>query len=290
MIELSPAQLQRFRFLEARLLWEGALRRKDLCSAFGLTPNHVTREIGCYRDRYPGNLLYDTEARAWRATERFQPRHASGDAKEYLELLLAFSLAGDPAIMVGTGPAVPVEMLPEMEGSVSADVLRPLVAAIGQQQGVEIVYQSFSKTTPQRRIIWPRTLVYVLSRWHVRAYDERRVRFADFVVNRIIQCSPPKGPADLRTASQNDIEWLQSIEVAVQPAPHLSASQQSVVAKQFGMRQTDAGWRWSAKVRQCMVKYFLHQHRLDLPTESGARARIVLCDPAIAENHAFSDD
>jgi len=287
--ELSPAQIQRFRFIEAQLLWEGCLQRKDLCAAFGLTLNHVTREISSYRARYPRFLAYDPEVRAWKATENFKPQHASGDAQEYLELLLAFSLARDPAIMAGAGPALAVEILPSAQGSIPAQVLRPLVAAISQHQCVEIAYQSFSDDGPRRRIIWPQHLVYVLSRWHVRAYDERKARFADFVLNRIAECARPANAADPPAIDHLDVEWQTRVEVAIQPKPSLSKAQQEVVARQFGMSTTHAGWRWSAAMRQCLVKYFLHQHRLDI-VPSGPHVRVALCDPALAECYRFSDD
>jgi len=285
--ELTPAQLQRFRFIEAQLLWEGYLQRKDLCTAFGLTLNHVTREISSYRARYPGFLAYDPEVRAWRATESFRPQHASGDPQEYLELLLAFSLAHDPAIMAGAGPALSVEMLPGMHGGVPAEVLRPVVTAISQRRGVEIVYQSFSEDGPQRRVIWPQNLVYVLSRWHVRAYDERKARFADFVLSRIKECAPSLGAAG--PLDQLDVEWHARIELAIQPNPCLSKAQQEVVAQQFGMNHTPSGWRWCATMRQCLVKYFLYQHRLDM-AGVGSHVRTVLCNPALAERYSFSDD
>lgn len=289
MTELSPAQLQRFRFIEAQLLWEGCLQRKDLCTAFGLTLNHVTREISSYRARYPGFLAYDPEARAWRATESFRPQHASGDAQEYLELLLAFSLAHDPAIMAGAGPALAVEMLPSMQGCVPTQVLRPMVAGISQQQRVEIVYQSFSEDGPQRRTIWPQNLVYVLSRWHVRAYDERKARFADFVLNRIKECAQAVDAAEPPSICHLDVEWQARIEVAIQPNASLSKAQQEVVAQQFGMSKTPTGWRWEATIRQCLVKYFLHQHRLDI-VPGGPHVRVALCDPGLAERYRFSDD
>ncbi|RTY05710.1 WYL domain-containing protein [Stenotrophomonas geniculata] len=288
--ELSPAQLQRFRFIEAQLLWEGCLQRKDLCAAFGLTLNHVTREISGYRARYPGFLAYDPEVRAWRATESFKPQHASGDAQEYLELLLAYSLAHDPAIMAGAGPALAVEVLPSMQGSISAQVLRPMVSAISQRQGVEIIYQSFSEDGPQRRIIWPQNLVYVLSRWHVRAYDERKARFADFVLSRIKECGASVVAADPSAIDNADAEWKALVEVAIQPRLALSKAQQEIVAQQFGMEETPDGWRWSATMRQCLVKYFLHQHRLDTAPNGGPGVRVALCDPALAERYRFSND
>lgn len=287
--ELTPAQLQRFRFIEAQLIWEGCLQRKDLCKAFGLTLNHVTREISSYRARYPAYLAYDPEIRAWRATASFKPQHASGDAQEYLDLLLAFSLAQDPTIMAGAGPALAVEMLPSMHGSIPAHVLRPMVTAICQQQAVEIVYQSFSEEAPQRRTIWPHNLVYVLSRWHVRAYDERKARFSDFVLNRIKECAPDVDAAKPSAAGHLDAEWQARIKVALEPSSALSESQREVVAHQFGMNKTRDGWRWEAEIRQCLVKYFLYQHRLDL-APGGPHTRVALCDPALAERYRFSDD
>jgi len=290
MNELSPAQVQRFRFIEARLLWEGALQRKDLCTAFALTLNHVTREITNYRDRYPGNLTYDPGSRTWRAADGFMPHHASGAAEEYLELLLAFSLSGDPSIMAGTGPAVPVQTLPALGGVIGADVLRPLVAAIGHQQGLDIVYQSFSEPEPRRRTICPHSLVYALSRWHVRAYDDRKERFADFVLSRVLDCSQPTAPDGDNAAPAKDLEWHQMVVVDVQPGTHLSITQQAVIAKQYGMSKTKQGWKRSAKIRRCLVKYFLHQHRLDVTAGDTGIAHISLCDPTLIEKHSFQDD
>lgn len=147
----------------------------------------------------------------------------------------------------------------------------------------------FSDDVPHRRIIWPQHLVYVLSRWHVRAYDERKARFADFVLNRIAECALPANAADPPAIDHLDVEWQTSVEVAIQPKPSLSKAQQEVVARQFGMSTTHAGWRWSAAMRQCLVKYFLHQHRLDI-VPSGPHVRVALCDPALAECYRFSDD
>ncbi len=286
---LSQSQRQRLRFIESCLLWEGLLQRKDICEAFGLTLNHVTRELTAYRKQHENNLVYDPEMRAWRIGPDFKPAYATGDADEYLAMLHAYALSGEASVMVTAGPTVKAEALPPVAGKIDRAVLKDVIRGLRRNHGVVVKYQSFSDPEPTERTLWPYGLVFANERWHVRAYDSRKQRFSDFVLARILKARRATESAAIASAEQ-DRDWQTRVAIDVVPAAGLSASQQAVVAREFGMRRQGELWCWKVSMRQCLVKYFLLVHRLDLPAGAEPHRRIALRDPKLAKVYAFDDD
>lgn len=287
--KLTQGQRQRLCFIESRLLWEGALQRRDICEAFDLTPNHVTREITAYRRQHKDNLVYDPEVRVWRIGPRFSAAFATGDADEYLTMLHTYALSGDQSVMLSTGPAVPAETLPQVVGKVDRAILREVIGALRRGTGVFVKYQSFSDPEPTERTLWPHALVFANNRWHVRAYDCRKERFGDFVLARILKAHPAQPDGSPQPVAQ-DQGWQTTVTFEVIPTPTLSPSQQGVVAREFGMRQHGKGASWKVTLRRCLAPYFLHAHRLDLAAKNAPYRRIALRDPKIARDHTFVED
>lgn len=286
---LSQSQRQRLQFIESCLLWEGVLQRKDICDAFGLTLNHVTREITAYRKQHKNNLIYDPETRAWRIGPGFKPAYATGDASEYLAMLHAYAVSGDAAVMATAGPTATAEALPSVAGKIDRAVLKEVIGGLRRHSGVIVKYQSFSDPEPRERTIWPHALVFANERWHVRAYDSSKQRFSDFVLARILKARPATEIAVYASAA-DDRDWQTQITIDIVPSTGLSASQHLVVAREFGMRRQGDLWCWKVSMRQCLVKYFLLAHRLDLPASAAPHRRVALRDPKLAKNYTFTDD
>ena len=264
-IEALPyAQRKRLQFVESMAQWEGVVQRQRICDIFGVSPNHVTRDLALYRSLSPYNLEYDVSRRAYRPSAKFQPLLASGTAEEYLaqlQLALQTSKNGE---MPDWAQGLPVAGLPQAGGALDATVVQALVRAIRDRTSVEVAYQSLQTPEPTSRVIWPRHLIYVLGRWHVRAFDGRHKRFADLVLARL-SAARPSGSA-LPDSENEDDAWAQEATVEVVPNPRLAPAQQRVVAKEYGMSQVDGQWIWPAKMNQTLVKYFLAQHLLRKPT------------------------
>lgn len=289
-IKLSQGQRQRLQFIESRLIWEGSFRRSDVCDAFELTLNHLTREITSYRKAFKDNLVYDPETRSWRAGIGFKPAYASGSAEEYLACLQAYALSGDRMVMATTGPPLPAQGLPGVAGKIDAATLKEVIGAIRRGTALSVRYQSFSDAEPAERILWPHAMAYALQRWHLRAYDSKRQAFGDFVLARILKARPISAAGqDVPPASADD-GWQQMVTLDIVPAASLSASQCTVVAREFGMRRSAGALVWKATMRRCLAPYFLLEHRLDLPTSVAAKRRIALLDPSDASRYAFVDD
>lgn len=290
---LSFAQKQRLQFIEAMLIWDGAVQRADVCKVFDVTPNHLTRDIKRYRTCHKGALEYDVEARAYRQGRKFKPLLASGSAEEYLTLLQAYSTSNSTSVLPAMGCIVHAESLPGPMGMIDSEVLRVVMRALRTETGATIAYQSFSDPNPAARTIWPHTLVFTGERWHVRAYDAKRKEFRDFVLAR---CGNAVVNDDPRPVSaENDVMWHDTETVEVIPAPRLSANQRAGIAREFGMAVDASGEAaWTHQIRKSLVGYFLIRYRLEYGGSCGDRATrgqhpyLALRNPALAEKYRFT--
>lgn len=290
--ELSFAQRQRLQFIEAMLIWDGAVQRKDVCDVFNVTPNHLTRDIKRYRTYHKGALEYDVETRSYRKGVKFKPLLASGSAAEYLTLLQAYSLSNASAIIPAIGHVVTTESLPMPSGQIDTEILKCMVHAIKGGTGLEIIYQSFRDDNPLKRQVWPHTLIYTGERWHVRAYDALRQDFRDFVLTRIM--SATSIDEETTWLSSEDATWTEFELIDVIAAPSLSESQKSVIEKEYGMQVGNLPIpTWSAQIRKCLVSYFLYRNRLEfggnvagMPVE-GQHPHLSLYSPELAAKYRF---
>ena len=271
MIDALPyAQRQRLQFVESMAQWEGIVQRQRICDAFSVTPNHVTRDLTLYRGLSPENLEYDVSLRAYRPSARFRPILSSGTPEEYLALLRLHLETGGMTGLPDWAEGMPTAGLPTPQGTVSGPMLRALSRALREGTGVAIQYQSLKSPDTTSRTIWPHHLVHVGTRWHVRAYDGKRERFADFVLSRISEAvSVPE--ASPRAPSQ-DRDWSNELTVEVVPNPKFSPAQRAVIAMEYGMATVGRQSVWNARMRRALIPYFLDAYQLRRP---GAKARII---------------
>lgn len=290
---LNHVQRQRLRFLESRLLWGGEVNRRDICDEFGVTPNHFSRDVRAYKEHFPSNIRYDEISRSYRPTENFQPALASEDPGEYLALLRTRTAYPVDSLRTEVGGDVPCDVLRAPEGNVDKEILRRLLRTISQNTGCVIRYQSFSRADADRRTIWPHALAWTGDRWHVRAFDARREMHVDLALLRISSIKITGTPCPRGATFDSGWEELETVEVI--PNPDLSAGQQRVIAKEYGMVRHGKDWVWAVSLRRCMVPYFLSRFRLDedrtRQTANGfPLQRIVLRDPAVRERYRLRRD
>ena len=73
---------------------------------------------------------------------------------------------------------------------VRPEIFATLRKAVLAKTGVEITYASMSNPEYAKRIIFPRAIVHVGRRWHVRAWCVKRQDFRDFTMGRIRSVEP----------------------------------------------------------------------------------------------------
>lgn len=258
-------QRQRLCFVESMALWEGSVPRQRLCDAFGVSANHITKDLTLYRSLLPNNLTYDASSRTWRPSGRFRPAISAGTAEEYLGLLrLALEPRGIAAVPTLEG-ATAAAVLPEPKWAADPKALQNVTRAAREGTGVRVRYQAMSAPDPEERVLWPHGLVHAGFRWHVRAYDDKRGRFGDFVLARICEADPHEGQAPIEPS--NDAGWSTEETADIMPNPKLSKGQQQAIAREYGMAKDGGNWHWNARMRQCLMPYFLYWHRLDVPSK-----------------------
>jgi len=276
--EHSFAQRQRFRFIESILLWEGSVQRRRVCDQFGVAANHVTKDLRTYQEERPDSLEFKPNIRAYVPGPKFEPAYASDDPNEYLALLLAHAHSGSAAILPALGGGgVSAQAVPDPNQIIDRSVLQALIRALRTNRGVNILYHSTSDDRPRRRTLWPQALVHTGLRWHVRAYDSRRIEYRNFALQRMDRPTAVDDPMP-ETAGSDDA-WINSIKIDVIPNPALNEHQQRLAARDFGMRKKKGRWCWTVELRHCLVPYFARRYGLVNPTHLDPKQhRIVFAD------------
>lgn len=212
----SYSQRERLAYLELRAYFIGELRRVDLETRFQIKPAAATRDLNAYRALAPENLRYDTHAKTYMPTESFRPI-LGFSADRVLSWLLRGFGDGQTTSSNGTipcdGPAALVTL--------SFERLATITRAVHRKQLLEIQYTSVT-SGKSTRVIAPVALADNGARWHVRAFDRMRNRFADFVLTRIICARMLREHAAEHEGIDADAQWNREIELDLVPHPSLT--------------------------------------------------------------------
>lgn len=285
MEKICFAQRQRLTYLESVAYWEGAVDRPRISTAFGVSENHVTKDFRFYKETYPGNLQYDETLRAYRPTQKFKPRIATGSANEYLSILKSYAERAAFDVIAEPETTLAVCAVPQSVGGIDKGVLNAITRAISSKGGLEISYQSMRRDEQSVKKIWPHALAFSGHRWHARTYDLENKKFVDLVLHRILSAKTINEPAPF--TALDDREWNTLVEVDVLPSAELNANQSAVVAKEFGMVKVDGGnWCWRATMRECLISYFIIFNRLDV--EKDSKRLIMLRDNTLITKYLMS--
>jgi len=245
---------QRLEFIEFRLFWEGGVNRSDIINVFGVSVPQASKDLALYQERAPGNVEYDKSAKRYVAAEGFTPRFLRPDPDAYLSRLrsLGEGLSAPVESWIAHPPETDIALTPKRD--INTDVLRAILEAVRDHRSLEIHYQSMSKQRPDPvwRRITPHAFGYDGFRWHARAFCHIDGKFKDFLLPRALKVRSPGEPGQ---AGTKDKLWHDFFSFEIVPHPDLTASQQAVVAKDYGM----TNGKCVLKVRYAMLFYVLRR-------------------------------
>ncbi|MER8387080.1 WYL domain-containing protein [Mesorhizobium sp. M1380] len=275
---------RRLEFVEFRLFWEGRVNRSDIVEEFGVSIPQASKDLSLYQEQAPDNIVYDRSEKRYFAPDGFQPKFIELDAAAYLDRLASRPFAtGGTTKNVDHGPLF-ADRLPIPQRRIASGVLRTLLAAARANQSIEILYQSMSSARPEP--LWRRVSPHAFAsdglRWHTRAYCHIDQKFKDFILSRCLDCRDPGAAGNLASADQF---WNAHFPVVLIPNPRLNASQQGVIAQDFGMENGRA----VVPVRRALLYYFNKRLRLDVAADDDPREAPVVVsnredfDAALAE-------
>ena len=212
--------------------------------------------------RRKSNIAYGESLRAYMHGKSFRSRFKEPDASEFFSQLQAVDqglLEENRSWILplpGYGaPPVPVR-------GVDPEILKDILTAIRDSQGLHVLYQSFSRPEPGWRWMEPHSLAFDGFRWHARAYCRNDTVFKDFLLSRIIDIEAfDKGTMSI----DNDDAWNTEVTLKIGPHPDLSDAQEYVIGLDYGMEEGMT----EIKVRRALLYYALK--RLGLDTDPAAR-------------------
>ena len=214
--DISQTQKDRLFHIDFKLRFLGAINRNDLVTRFGIKEAAATRVISLYKEVSPQNLTYDAKAKSYTQTGIFKPvfKYPGSQALS----ALCHGLGDDH---IGNNRPLVIAELPTQFNFPDLEVLATITKSIHLKKVLKIDYRSLSSGVSTREII-PFALVDNGLRWHARAYDRKRKRFTDFVINRIAKPKLLESDIPEEQTREADIQWNRSVEMHIVPHPHLT--------------------------------------------------------------------
>jgi len=256
---LGWAVAARLTFLEERAWWTDRVNRKDLVRHFGISEQQASGDFTRYQELAPGNLVYDKSAKTYRAGARFAPILFRPDPSATLG---RFRLIAE-GIMAPDALSAPVDigLAVTPDRPVPADVLRVVMRAIAEKRRMSAWYVSFRSTEGRMRTLEPHALAFDGFRWHARARDVEAGAFRDYVLGRLSKADLA-GPAE--AASESDADWHSFVTLTIAANPRLSADQQRVIQRDYGMKNGTT----QIRARRALLFYTKLRLGLDLDPEA----------------------
>jgi hypothetical protein len=231
---------------------------------FGISMPQASLDFARYKELAPENAVYDSAEKTYLAGSPFRPVLVPTSPDGYLNRLLAVESGYLPQTSTFLGWLPPAGIVHGPGRSVDTLSLRVMLRAIRERRTVEITYQSMNTADPEARRISPHALGFDGLRWHARAFCHRRQTYRDFVLARVLAITIE---SIFETDPQADLEWHNTIEAIIVPAPHRSDSQRRAIELDYGMEDG----RLVLRVREALLFYYLrHLGLLDEPEKKSA--------------------
>ena len=262
------AQIERLRYVETRLFWTGAFKRRYLQDRFGISPTQQTKDMAAYQEMAPWNIFYDRRTWSYHPSPDFKPVLISPAINDLLGLILSDKDS--------LGLQADVALLPRPTRSAPPEIVREILLAVQFNQSLQIRYQSMTKPGPEDRWITPHSLAHDGCRFHARALCHKSGGYKDFVLGRILAIL---GHGDAKGEPSLDHDWHETIELRLGPHPGLLEGPRKVVEADYGMADGEVVW----KVKKAMALYVLTALHLREELEKPEHQQVVLLNKAEVE-------
>ena len=210
---LSQAQRERLFYIEVKAFFCGDLTRADIERRFGVKPAASARDLSSYKSLAPNNLVYNAALRNYEPTDRFNPvfEHSAD------RVLAWFRDGFGDSLDLKIQRTVPCEAASDLVKP-DLDTLAVLTRAIAGRKQVKVNYLSLTSGASNKTLS-PLALADTGQRWHLRAYDCERERFADFSITRIVKAKPVDIDIPLNQRIEADVQWARVVHLELVPHP-----------------------------------------------------------------------
>lgn len=252
-------QLERLAHIEFLAYFLGKVSRKCIMSRFDIGEAAATRDLSLYNDMAPGNIIYDPRLKYYVPSETFECRFNLSAQKCLDTLSSGFGdyLTDNNEFKV----AHTLRLSPP-----DLDVTAAITRAITTKRPLEIEYLSVTSGQSKKSLV-PFAILDSGLRWHIRAYDRQKSRFADFVINRIINAKVLNNESiQPYEESREDSQWTDFVELIIQVHPK-NEKDKKVIEHEYGM----VDGTLIKRIRKAYVGYLLRSWDIDCTEDASQK-------------------
>lgn len=241
-----PATLEeRLEFVELLAYFHGTVRRDEIMNRFGISAASATNILSKYSQMAPENLTYNVHLKCYEISKSFEP---------------VFNVR----VLTERIPVYTIPQLHILTDNNTIEIIAVISRAIQRTQSLTITYSSASSGISSRQIV-PVAFADNRLRWHLRAYDRKRERYADFVLKRILEAHPLENDTiQDHEHPKNDNQWHSFTDLRIKAHPHNLADTQSFT---MGVET------YNVRVRAAMAGYFLQLWNVDCSPDANLRGK-----------------
>jgi len=255
----SGQQLERLAHIEFLAYFIGKVSRKCIMSRFDIGEAAATRDLSLYNDMAPGNIIYDPRLKYYVPSETFECRFNLSAQKCLDTLSSGFGdyLTDNNEFKV----AHTLRLSPP-----DLDVTAAITRAITTKRPLEIEYLSVTSGQSKKSLV-PFAILDSGLRWHIRAYDRQKSRFADFVINRIINAKVLNNESiQPHEESNEDSQWTDFVDLIIQVHPK-NEKDKRVIEHEYGM----VDGTLIKRIRKAYVGYLLRSWDIDCTEDASQK-------------------
>lgn len=255
----SGQQLERLAHIEFLAYFIGKVSRKCIMSRFDIGEAAATRDLSFYNDMAPGNIIYDPRLKYYVPSETFECRFNLSAQKCLDTLSSGFGdyLTDNNEFKV----AHTLRLSPP-----DLDVTAAITRAITTKRPLEIEYLSVTSGQSKKTLV-PFAILDSGLRWHIRAYDRQKSRFADFVINRIINAKVLNNESiQPHEESNEDSQWTDFVDLIIQVHPK-NEKDKRVIEHEYGM----VDGTLIKRIRKAYVGYLLRSWDIDCTEDASQK-------------------
>lgn len=228
-------------------------------SRFDIGEAAATRDLSLYNDMAPGNIIYDPRLKYYVPSETFECRFNLSAQKCLDTLSSGFGdyLTDNNEFKV----AHTLRLSPP-----DLDVTAAITRAITTKRPLEIEYLSVTSGQSKKTLV-PFAILDSGLRWHIRAYDRQKSRFADFVINRIINAKVLNNESIQPHEEPNeDSQWTDFVDLIIQVHPK-NEKDKKVIEHEYGM----VDGTLIKRIRKAFVGYLLRSWDIDCTEDASQK-------------------
>lgn len=248
---LTQAQRERLAFIEVRAFYCGDLSRGDIEKRFGVKPAASARDLATYRRLAPDNLWYDPSRRRYKPSDGFRPLFQQSAER----ILTWFKSGFGDGLDLNLRRPVPCESASELSFP-TLEILATITRAISAGELIRVRYLSLA-SGPSTKVLAPLALADTGLRWHLRAFDQTRDRFSDFVLTRISKATSLTQVIPENQSLQCDTQWARVVRLELGPHPRVKHPE--AIEADYGMRNG----MLAVEIRAPLAGYALRRWAVD---------------------------